>query len=92
MKNLKFLLPMLAFIFAIGMSFANVEKVNDPTTDYYLDNGNFVPIGMELTCGSGNIICKVQLEQNGPERDVYNDADPKTLKRGNGTVIRLWQQ
>lgn len=87
-----FVLPMLALIFAIGISFANVETTSDPNTDYILENGSFVAINIELDCGSGTETCQVQFEENGPIYDVYDDDDPTTLKKGDGEVKRLWQQ
>jgi len=87
----KFLLPVLAMFFAIGVSFATATGANDPTTDYILQNGNFEPIQMELNCGQGNQVCQVQFERNGPIYDVYNAETSSSLKTGNGDVIRLWQ-
>lgn len=84
----KFLIPVLAALFAIGMSFTTLEKVADPSQDYILQNGTFMPLGTELNCGSGNKNCKVKL-QNGNVYDVYDAADPNSLKRGNGQVIIL---
>jgi len=87
-----FIIPMLTLIFVIGISFANVEKSSDPNTDYILENGSFVPINSELNCGSGTETCQVQFEENGPIYDVYDDDDPTTLKKGDGELIKLWQQ
>ncbi|WP_026837726.1 DUF6520 family protein [Gillisia sp. JM1] len=82
----KFLIPVLAAIFAIGMSFTTIENESDPSQDYILQNGDFMPLGTELNCGTGVKTCKVKL-QNGNVYDVYDAADPNSLKRGNGEVI-----
>lgn len=87
----KFLLPVLAMIFAIGMSFTTSNSANDPNMDYYSENGNLLPIGQELTCGSGSSICRVQFEENGPIYEVYDSKTPAVRKTGNGTLIKLWQ-
>ena len=87
----KFLLPVLAAIFAIGMSFTTVNAVSDPNTDYILIRGNFEPIGMELDCDPGTQSCRVQLEPNGTIYDVYDAADPNTLKIGSGVVKKVWE-
>lgn len=86
-----FLLPVMAMIFAIGMSFATIDKANDPTTDYILKDGIFEPIGMELKCNSGPETCEVQLEPTGTVYKVYDAADPNSLKPGDGNVTRLWE-
>jgi len=84
----KFLLPVLATIFAVGMSFTTVDNPGDPNQDYVLQNGNFMPIGTELNCGTGNFTCQVRLS-DGEVYDVYDAADPKTLKIGDGTIKTL---
>ena len=81
----KFLLPVLAMFFAIGMSFATATGASDPTTDYILQNGSFMPIGNELNCGNGTRVCQVQVK-DGSVYDVYDAADPNTLKRGDGRI------
>lgn len=87
----KFLIPVLAAIFAIGMSFTTVKDVTNPSQDYILQNGNFMPVGSELNCGTGSKVCQVQFEQNGPVYDVYDAENTSTLKRGAGQIIRLWE-
>lgn len=86
----KFLLPVLAMIFAIGMSFTTVNSAGNPDEDYIIQNGTFMSLGSEVSCGSGAIVCRVQLKPNGPLYDVYDANDPSTLKRGNGIVIKLY--
>ncbi len=89
--RIKILLPVLAMIFAIGMSFTTVDRTHDPESDYILLNDTFQRIGMEIDCESGNQICRVQLQQNGPIYEVYDAADPNTLKVGSGEVIKAWE-
>ena len=86
----KFLLPVLAMIFAVGMSFTTLEKVGDPSTDYILQNGTFMPLGTELDCGNGTIVCRVQLEPDGPLYEVYDAINPNVLKKGNGDIQKLY--
>lgn len=85
-----FLLPLLAAIFAIGMSFTTLDNTVDPNQDYYLENGVFMPLGTELNCGSGTIICKVQRVPGGQLYEVYDSSTPPVLKRGNGTIQKLY--
>ena len=81
----KFLLPMLAMIVAIGMSFAS-PKTNDPTTDYIWVDNSYEPIHMEITeCGTGDLGCQIQFG-DGPVYDLYDS--PGVLKVGNGTLVR----
>lgn len=90
----KVLIPVMTMILAVGMLFANAgNPPTDPYTDYIRDaNGNFQSIHMELDCGDGNKTCQVQLTENGDIYDVYDAADPSTLKVGDGKVKKLWQQ
>lgn len=87
----KFLLPVLAMVFAIGMSFATGNQISDPSTDYVLENGSFEALGMEIDCKPGEETCKVQIEQNGPIYEVYDAAHPNSAKPGTGRVYKLWQ-
>lgn len=84
----KFLLPALAMIFAIGMSFTTLDKVEDPSQDYILQNGSFTSIGTELNCGQGTMVCKVQLP-DGSIYQVYDSANANSLKKGDGDIRKL---
>ncbi len=86
----KFLLPVLAAIFAIGMSFTTLDKVADPNQDYILQNGTFMPLGTEVNCGNGTAICRVQLEPDGQIYEVYNSDNPAVLKKGATGVKKLY--
>ncbi len=84
----KFLIPVLAMIFAIGMSFTTLDKVGDPSQDYILQNGSFNSIGTELNCGQGTMVCKVQLP-DGNIYEVYDSPNAKSLKKGDGDIRKL---
>ena len=82
MKKLKVILPMLAIIFAIGLTFASVSPKPDPNVqanDYVLINGNWRAID-ETPCQAGDETCRVQFGENGPVYDVYDEMDTSTLK------------
>ena len=83
-----FLIPVVAMIFAIGMSFATPVQETDPTQDYILEDGSFVPLGQELDCGEGNVVCQVRFP-NGEITEVYDAADPDSLKQGDGEIEDL---
>ena len=88
----KFLLPVLAMIVAIGMSFTTANSSNNPTTDYIFVDGDFQDLEMELNCGTGNVDCQVELEEDGQPHFVYDDDDLLTRKKGSGVIIRLWDE
>ncbi|MBZ9629794.1 DUF6520 family protein [Salegentibacter sp. LM13S] len=85
----KVLLPMLAFICAIGMMFANPFVEADPTLDY-VETENGIRSIQELECGSGDEQCRVQFSENGPIYEVYDDMNLQTPKLGSGQVIQLF--
>jgi len=67
MKNLKLILPMLVFIFAIGMSFA---FENSTAEDYYATG--FIQLDgtwyqVDVDCETGVEECKVILEEDEDE-------------------------
>ena len=85
----KFFLPMIAMIFAIGMSFATENVEIDPTQDYYQpSSGVFMSLGQEIDCGLGNKTCIVELP-NGEVHQVFDAPDPNTLKKGDGKKRQL---
>lgn len=96
MRNVKFLLPMLAMIFAIGMAFANVELKPDAepemqAMDYILVGEEWVEIP-EQTCEGTDEICRVQLGTNGLVFEVYDepgDSQAKSSSTPIPTVINL---
>lgn len=82
MKKLKILLPMLAFIFAIGMAFATTEPKEEPkilALDYYQENGIWKSVP-EQNCGVGQFTCRVQFGTSGTSHILYDnmgDSEPK---------------
>src|SRR5690606_844753 len=78
MKKLKFILPMLAFVLAIGMSFAFTNKPAVVSGYYEISPGNRVQIS-NVNCPDGSFNCTVQfVNKNGvaqsPEYVVYPTA------------------
>ncbi|ADF52561.1 MAG: hypothetical protein CMP12_20950 [Zunongwangia sp.] len=92
MKKLKVILPLLAIIFAIGVAFATVgdnSKTELQANDYVQLNGTWQAIP-EQSCENGEFTCQVQLGQNGPVLDVYDergDNQPKASASDMPTVI-----
>ncbi|MDO6602104.1 DUF6520 family protein [Arenibacter palladensis] len=82
MKKLKLILPMMAFIFAIGLSFA---FMGDTGSGAWI-NYNGVPTELELDpCqGNGND-CKVVFEDdpNQTEHTVYTDDTLSQTRKSN---------
>lgn len=84
MKNLKLILPMLAFIFAIGLTFATANPESEPepkelANDYLLINGSWEAIP-EQDCSYGQFTCQVEIGEGGPVYEVYDEMDETTLK------------
>ena len=83
MKKL-FLIPAMALLVVLGMSFTNVggETDNEPATlvnDYVLISGNWQPIA-EQDCSGGQYHCQVKFSENGQAYDVYDEMNVNTLK------------
>lgn len=76
-------------IFAIGMSFTNVNSDADPNMDYVLTESGVVPV-QELNCGSGAINCEARLTPDGQAYPVYDNQNLTIRKTGNGEVIELF--
>lgn len=97
MKNLKMILPMLAMIFAIGLTFATVDPEFKPepveqAKDYILINGTTWVSIDEQSCEGSEFICQVQDGENGPVYDVYderNDDEPKRSSSEDPIIIDL---
>lgn len=85
----KFLLPVLAMIFATGMSFTTVNMTQDPTKDYIFVNNQWMPI-QEIDCGQpSSRNCEVQLP-DGSIHQVYDTNSFATLKKtGSGVPFKL---
>ena len=78
---------MMAFICAIGMSFATVGLEADPQNDYIQRNGTWEAIP-ELDCGMGGETCQVIKAGEGPFI-VYDAQDLSSVKEGDGVIIVL---
>ena len=90
MKN-KVLLPLLASVFAVGMSFTTVEVDVDPANDY-IRQGSIWHAIPEMNCQPSNNACLVQLEPEGPVYQVYDAPDLSTPKPGTGVIFKLYSQ
>ncbi|MDR6301809.1 DUF6520 family protein [Mesonia maritima] len=81
----KFLIPVLALIFATGMSFTTVELGNEQAMDYFRNGGTWVPIP-EINCGVvGANNCQVRLP-DGSIHDIYDLQDFNSLKKTTRTT------
>ncbi|MBZ9650869.1 DUF6520 family protein [Psychroflexus montanilacus] len=81
MKNSKFLMPMLAFVMAVGMAFANTA--NDQASAWINLNGVATQLSSDPCQPQGNFNCKVIFEEDEQEEifEVYTDQSLQTLKR-----------
>lgn len=92
MKLKKLILPMMAMIFAIGLTFATVNTEPEPellANDYILVGSSWITIP-EQNCEDGQFNCQVRYGQNGPVLDVYDEMDddePKKSTSQNPTLI-----
>ena len=86
--KIKMLLPVLALIFATGMSFTTVSATDQQVTGYI--NG---PNGWEsvnVDCAMGSEDCKVRFLPNPTEYQVYATEDESTpLNSTSGEIIDL---
>lgn len=83
----KFLLPMLAMIVAIGMSFTTLSSSSDPNNDFlYLGDDSWITIS-EQDCSPGEHTCRVRYGANGPVMDVYDAKTLSTKKSSTSDVI-----
>ncbi|TDN94964.1 hypothetical protein DET49_10330 [Salegentibacter sp. 24] len=85
MKSKNFLLPMMAFICAIGMAFATINQSSDPELDYIVTESG-VEIVEELNCEIGNTPCEARITPGGTPYPVYDDPALMTRKIGVGKV------
>ena len=95
MKYLKVILPMMAFIFAIGMAFATVDLKPDAepamqAMDYILVNGEWEAIPEEDCEGTG-FDCRVQLGTNGPIYEVFDEPGDNESKKSSSNRPRVIQ-
>jgi len=89
MRKLKLILPMLAFVFAIALSFASVTLGADPEYDYIKIGDSWEEIDAQ-ECESGATSCQVRLAPGTPPLDVYDNENDAQPKPGDGTVFELY--
>ena len=92
MKKFKFILPMLAFIMAIGMSFAFVNT--NAEENYYATKYIQVPGGwatIDVECEPQSDECTVTFSDDLSETEyrVYDEKDVTQPSDGNGQGIEL---
>ena len=76
----KFLIPVLAILFATGMSFTTVSLGKAQAQDFIRVNNQWVPI-MEINCGqTDDNNCQVRLS-DGSEHNVYDTNSLSSLKK-----------
>tara|TARA_R110000868_G_scaffold185635_1_gene427630 strand:+ start:286 stop:570 length:285 start_codon:yes stop_codon:yes gene_type:complete len=81
MKKLKLILPMLAFVFAIALSFAFVNATADDfyATGYVIIEGQ--PYDVDTNCNSQSTSdCKVRIENLSGTFIVYDSETDEPLK------------
>lgn len=82
MKTRNLILPLLAFVFAVGMSFATVGVEADPNNDYIQRNGAWEAVP-EQECGNGQITCEALVNGEGPFV-LYDAQSLSSMKKGDG--------
>ncbi|MEH6680318.1 MAG: DUF6520 family protein [Sediminicola sp.] len=92
MNKLKFILPLLAFVMAIGLSFAFADT--DGTKDYYATKYILVPGGwatIDVECPQDNQDCTVTFagDPSANEYRVYNSKNLSDPTIGNGISQEL---
>lgn len=85
MKSLKFLMPMLAFVMAVGFAFAN--KANVQSAGWINLDGVATQLN-EDPCKDDGSTCKVRFTDDQQQRvfDVYTDQSLQDLKE-DGTGV-----
>ncbi len=94
MKNLKFILPMLAIIFAIGLTFAATNFKADPKNDNYATM--YVNIDdtwheIEVDCETGTANCTVEFSEDPSltPYQVYNSRSLSDAASGSAGVKQI---
>jgi hypothetical protein len=89
MKSKNLILPMMAFICAIGMAFATINQSSDPELDY-IETESGVEIVEELDCGIGSTPCEARITPGGTPYPVYDDPALMNRKTGAGIVLNAF--
>ncbi|MEH6679819.1 MAG: DUF6520 family protein [Sediminicola sp.] len=84
----KFLLPVLAIIFAVGMSFTSAKMDVDPDNDYIFRNNQWQAIP-EINCNPEDQACLVLVTPEEEEYEVYDSPNSNDPKEGDGTVAAV---
>lgn len=84
----KFLLPVLATIFATAMSFTTARTNADPSHDYIFRNGAWQSIP-EMQCQDLNQDCLVRILPEGTTYKIYDSKSFSDLKPGSGEVTEI---
>ena len=79
MKNLKVIMPILAFISAVLMSFGSADLNRVQSTGYVHYEGNWRPV--QVDCGIGQNVCRVKFSETGAPYKVY-ESDLSTVRTG----------
>ncbi|WBL24268.1 DUF6520 family protein [Zunongwangia sp. HGR-M22] len=87
MKSKKLILPLMAFICAIGMSFASSNFVAEQSTGYVFRNNTWEQVSVSCDTQEENA-CLVKFSENGQEYQVY-DSDLETERPGSGEAILI---
>lgn len=82
----KFLIPVLAIIFAVAMSFTTVAVSADPSSDYIFRNGNWHSIP-EMNCVNLDQSCYVKVLPENTTYIIYDSQSLSNPKPGSGTVV-----
>ena len=88
MKNFKFLMPVVAFVMAIGLAFANKANIQ---SNGWVERNN-MPYQLQTDpCNSGTPeLCKVSFTDNPSKiHQVYTTSDLQTPKDGGSGVYIL---
>lgn len=87
MRKLKFLLPMLVFVFAIALSFAFAGANETVAQGYYeASPGNWQPINVDC---KGSSDCLIRFLPDPTIHKVYATPDTSQPLDGSGEVIDL---
>ncbi|WP_268225214.1 DUF6520 family protein [Sinomicrobium oceani] len=81
----KFLLPVLALVFATGMSFATANLNADPDNDY-IERDGWEMIPEVTSCTPTEQACFGLSQSDGLVYRIYDTPDVNDPKEGNGTV------
>lgn len=87
MKNLKLVLPMLAFVLAIGLSFAFADANEAVVQGYYeASPGNWQAVNVDC---EGSSDCKIRFLPDPTIYKVYATPDTSQPLDGSGEVVDL---